>query len=305
MLKLTITKNNKNKKETNMSSLTIKLNKADHQVDVDTYINTLRSLSVIAKEVNYKINGSANLSINVVAEKPGSFECVVEFVNTYGPLIATIAPEIINITQVLIELYKLKKKASEIDFSKTQAIDDHSVQLCNNVGNGVMVVNNNTYNIFTGNQSVQDALSGTFSKIEKDQSVEGISFKDNEGDEVAFKREQFSSLAKKTTIQSQDSEYDVKPATLVVIKPVLDESQNKWTFLMNGFQIQADIKDLEFLAGVVNGEYRFGTGDRLMVELLIESEFHKKYKTFVPKKYSIVKVKSHITADEAEQMNLF
>lgn len=41
-----------------------------------------------------------------------------------------------------------------------------------------------------------------------------------------------------------------------------------------------------------------------MVELLIQKEYSEQYLMYIPKKYSILKVKSHITGDEAIQMDM-
>lgn len=54
----------------------------------------------------------------------------------------------------------------------------------------------------------------------------------------------------------------------------------------------------------INGECSFTSGDRLMVQLLIKKEYNQQYRMYMPRGYSILKVKSHITGDEAVQMDM-
>lgn len=64
-------------KRENMPSITVSFKKSSHDIDVDTYIGTLRSLSVIAKEVNYKLSNRSDIQLNVVTQKEGSFEAIL------------------------------------------------------------------------------------------------------------------------------------------------------------------------------------------------------------------------------------
>lgn len=166
-----------------------------------------------------------------------------------------------------------------------------------------MVVNQPTYNLYAENQTVQDVLASTFSKTMKDASVNGIALSSID-DEIEINKEEFTELSRKMAIQSKELENEVAAATLVVIKPVLDESGNKWTFFKGSEKIQADIQDSDFSDKVINGECSFTSGDRLMVELLIRKEYSQQYRMYMPKGYSILKVKSHITGDEAVQMGM-
>ena len=101
-----------------MPNITVKFKKGGHDIDVDTYIGTLRSLSVIAKEVNYKNNNRSDIQLNIVAQKEGSFEAVIEFVSTAGPIAVQAAPEILSIINTIIELYKIKKTLRDTDMPK-------------------------------------------------------------------------------------------------------------------------------------------------------------------------------------------
>lgn len=284
-----------------MPNITVKFKKGGHDIDVDTYIGTLRSLSVIAKEVNYKNNNRSDIQLNIVAQKEGSFEAVIEFVSTAGPIAVQAAPEILSIINTIIELYKIKKTLRDTGNAQVTNLANNKVQVINNFG--TMVVDQPTYNLYSENQTVQDALASTFSKTSKDNSVDSLVLNSYD-DRVEVDRSDFEALSRKMTIQAKDMENEVVAATLVVAKPVLDNSGNKWSLFKGTEKIQADIQDEEFLGRVARRECSFTSGDRLMVELLIQKEYSEQYLMYIPKKYSILKVKSHITGDEAIQMDM-
>lgn len=285
-----------------MPSITVDFKKSSHDIDVDTYIATLRSLSIIAKEVNYKINNRSDIQLKVVAQKEGSFEAVIEFICTAGPIAIQAAPEILSTINTIIELYKIKKTLRDTSDAKVIQQEDNKVQVINNYG--AMTVNQPTYNIYIENQTVQDALAGTFSKTSKDDSVDGLVFNSSSSNSVEIDRSEFEPLSRKMTVQSKEVEDEITSATLVVVKPVLDSSNNKWTFFRGTEKIQADIQDEDFLDAVANGKCSFTAGDRLMVELRIQNRYDEQFRMYIPKKYSVIKVKDHITGDEAVQMGM-
>jgi len=286
-----------------MPNLVMKFNKDDHQIDVDTYISVLGSLSIIAKEDNYDKNNTSDIQLNIVAQKEGSFESVIEFACIAAPLLVQSLPIIVDIVNTVIELYKIKRVSNKIDPTKTQYMEDNRVQFFNNSGQGILIVNNNTYNIYNNNQTVQDAMASSFNKINKDETITGFKMSSDE-EEVNFNKDEFTAMSKKITIEPQDSEEQTKAATLVVVKPILKKSHDKWSFYLNGVPINADIRDGSFLDEVENGERSFRAGDRLMVELQIKSDYNDIYKIYIPKSYTILKVKNHLTATEVVQLDM-
>lgn len=285
-----------------MPSITVDFKKSSHDIDVDTYIATLRSLSIIAKEVNYKINNRSDIQLNLVAQKEGSFEAVIEFMCTASPIAIQTAQEILSTINTIIELYKIKKTLRDTSDAKVIQQEGNKVQVINNFG--TMYVDQSTYNIYTENQTVQDALASTVSKVSKDDSVDGLVFSSSSDDSVEIDRSEFEPLSRKMTVQSKDAEDEVVPATLVIVKPVLDKSNNKWTFFKGTEKIQADIQDSDFLDTVVSRKCSFTAGDRLMVELRVCNKYDEQLRIYIPKKYSVIKVKNHITGDEAVQMDM-
>jgi len=286
-----------------MSNLKMSFKKSDHNVGVDTYIGALRSLSIVASEINDQTNKTGKLKMNVVAERPGSFESIVEFALTAGPIMVQVAPSMLELISIAIELYKMKRHASEIDRSKTVKIDDDHVQLNNNNGGGIMVVQNITYKMFNENQTVQDALAGTFTKMSDDETVEGFTL-ESDKDSVTVGREEFTEMSRKIRIEPKDQSSETVSATLIIIKPILEKSDNKWTFLYGDVPINARIADEEFLDDVVNAKHSFTTGDRLIVEMQIEKEYDERLRHHMPKSHTVLRVKDHLTADEAEQISL-
>lgn len=297
--------NNKKQKQEfkNMPKLKMKFEKDDHRIDVNTYASALSALSIIATEVNYETHKDSDIQLNVVAQEEGSFESVIEFVCLAGPIITELGKPIIDVLRIIIELYKLKQISHEADFTKTQSVDADQSQIIMQNGNNGPIVNNVTLNIFNNNQTVQDAVSSTFKRLDRDDAVSGFKMSADE-EEVFFSKGEFGKMSEKMTIEPEPQEEETKSVTLIVVKPVLKKSSNKWSFFMSGSEINADIKDEAFLNDVESGKYSFTAGDRLMVELLIKNEYSQQYKIYLPKHYSIIKVKSHMTAEDAVQMEM-
>jgi hypothetical protein len=55
-------------------NFSVKFDKSSHDLDTDTYIQALTSLSTIMKEANYQLEAGERISINVVAQDAGSFD---------------------------------------------------------------------------------------------------------------------------------------------------------------------------------------------------------------------------------------
>lgn len=162
------------------------------------------------------------MQLSVSAQKEGYFESVIEFACIAAPLLFQSMPLIIDIINTVIELYKIKQVSNEIDPTRTQYIKDDRVQFFNNSGQGALIVNNNTYNIYN-NQTVQDVMASSFNKINKDETVTGFKMSSDE-EEVDFDKDEFAAMSKKITIEPQDSEEQTKAATLVVVKPILEKT---------------------------------------------------------------------------------
>lgn len=284
-----------------MNTLKMSFKKDDHQVDVDTYINTLKSLSIVAKEVNQEINKTSDIQLKVVAQKEGSFESFIEFCIVAGPIILELAQTVLPIIQTTLELYKLKHFNNDGDFIEVNQIEDNKVQVRNNRGS--IIVNNYTYNIYNNNQPVQDAMASTFSKLSDDDSINGFEL-DCEGENVAVNKESFPGMSKKAIIAPENVEEELKSAILVLVSPILKDCSNKWDFMYNATPIKANIEDKDFISRMLDHDIQFSVGDRMHVDLLVKNEYDKQLMMFLPKSYTVLKVKNHISGKEAEQMRL-
>jgi hypothetical protein len=66
---------------------------------------------------------------------------------------------------------------------------------------------------------------------------------------------------------------------------------SKWNFIYNGRKINSvSIKDVEFLKKVNNGEFKFGNGDALRVNLKVIYKMNEILKVFVESRFEILKV---------------
>ena len=124
---------------------------------MSTHISLHSALCLSLQKVNYKINNRTDIQLNIVAQKEGSFEAVIEFICTAGPIAIQTTQEILSTINTIIELYKIKKTLRDTSDAKVVQQEDNKVQVINNFGS--MIVNQPTYVIYNENQTVQDALA--------------------------------------------------------------------------------------------------------------------------------------------------
>ena len=117
---------------------------------------------------------------------------------------------------------------------------------------------------------------------------------DNESFSVP--KDDFSALAQKVEIPGENKRKDVKNSeTVYIVKPVLEKSPTRrWEFIWNGNRVSANITDMGFLEKMEQGEYRFGAGDKMVVDLQINQVLNPMYNAWLNESYQIILIHEHI-----------
>jgi hypothetical protein len=282
-------------------NFSVKFDKSSHDLDTDTYIQALTSLSTIMKEANYQLEAGERISINVVAQDAGSFDVALAlkaaehiFSNNTVDYLAGL----VTIAGGLVGLRKIWHKA---DDSKTE-INGDDVTIKDVEGNVVYQTNKNTYNIYTTNQVVQDALSNNFKALENDETITGYEIK-QDGETVRVDRDEFGELAKRVEVKVPDQDITEIPANLIIVKVVFEGAERKWEFLYNGVKISALVLDENFWSEINSGK-AFAKGDELTADLRIIREYDANVAAYINKEYQVINVRGHNPRAERTQLSL-
>ena len=291
----------------NKHSFSIKFEKDAHSLNVDTYAKALTAINTLIKEVGYQTNPTGNeLAVSVESEKPGSFDVVLAVAeinpSDTAALITAGLSVLGSIVTLVVELIKLKEALSKCDESKT-IIQNDTVTLNDSNNNIVFQTNSKTYNIYLGNQTVNDALAAQFQAIKNDEEINAVTYK-NENDSFTIKRESFDCLAKKHNAKVEDSKVTTMSTILVVSKLVLDDSRKKWQFVHQGTRISATIDDEDFWRKILRGEELFANGDRLVCDLMIVRDYDEMLGAYIDKEYIVKNVREHQKKEAYEQLEL-
>lgn len=285
----------------NSYRFSVKFDKGDHDIDTETYIQALSSLTTIVKEANYQLEASERISINVVAQDTGSFDVGLA-IKTIRDLFSNGTVQYLaSLVTIVGGLYSLKKIDKHMDRSKTE-INGDDVTIKNVQGNVIFHTHKDTYNIYTTNQVVQDAISNNFKSLENDESITGFEI-NNDDDTVRVERQEFADLAKKIEIKVENQEVTEIPANLIIVKLVFEGEDRKWEFLYNGIKISATVQDEGFWSQINDGK-SFSKGDELVADLRIIREFDPTVAAYFNREYQVINVREHHPRKYREQLSI-
>lgn len=286
-----------NKKQTesntNMESqqFYVKFSKDTHSINIDSYSQYLSTLSATLKEINYQVNGVSDISIEVIAQNPGSFEFLIKAFEKGAALAKSAIGTIKNVVGVFVEVNEIKKKLDKIDSTKTEI--NHNNGTVTFKDNQCAVIHQTTINNFNvwNNPVVNNNITRMYQTMEEDDSITGYVISDENKQPVyEANRHEFKSLSHKVDLDVQtETETTVVPAELIVSKIVLDNSNRKWGFIYGSRPINATIDDDAFWAHVFNQTLSFSNGDTLIADLEIYREYNRALGVFVETGAYVVK----------------
>lgn len=288
----------------------IKFEGQTHQVDINTLTSSLLVFSESLKEINKDIGSGKNIEIKIEALNPGSFE-IHTIVNAVAESnLLTAVSQLGGVATIIGGAYKgivalrswLKKENKEVDVIE---IGEDKTTIKAKTGD-IFICSNVVYNLYKTNQVVNDCISDQFRILEEDPAIEGLTIaSDNEA--ITIPKDDFSGLAEKVDVTDHNKQKEIKEKqTVTVVKPVLEKSTTRrWEFIWSGNKISANITDAAFLDKMEQGEYRFGTGDTMVVDLQINQILNPLYDAWMNESYQIVSVCEHIQKVRPKPVSLF
>lgn len=289
----------------NKYSFRIKFEKTEPSINAETYVQSLISLSTIIREVNYQVGNGPGVTVNVLAQEPGSFDValeIAEVVQNNQTLIRDSVAVLSGIVGTVVGVIQLKKYMKGADESKTETNGDQ-VSIKDNNGTLIFQTNNTTYNLYKNNQAVNDAVSDQFQSVNKDEEMEAVTI--TSGDEVVtLTKEDFKTLSEKRIIEVEDTEVVTVPAQLTISKLVLDNRERKWEFVYQGSKVGAKIIDDAFWQKILAGEISFANGDILVGDLKIFREYDATLGAYLNKDYSVINIRQHLPRTNRTQSSI-
>ncbi len=292
--------------------INIKFEGQTHQIDVNTLASSLVIFSETLKEINTELRTSKNVEVKIEALAPGSFEIhtIVSAISDNDLLgaIATIGSVAGTIGLIYTGVVKLRFFFKRNLNKKIQEIKQNESKTTITTINGdTYICDNVIYNIYKNSQNINDSISDQFRILEEDPAINGLTIS-TEKESFSISKDDFSLLAQKVEVLGENKRKETKNSeTVYIVKPVLEKSQTRrWEFIWNGNRISANIIDVDFLEKMEQGEYRFGSGDKMIVDLQINQLLSLTYNAWLNESYQIILIHEHIPHERpSEKMALF
>lgn len=270
----------------------------NHDVNSNTFLTSLTCITDIIGLINGDLSPQRKLEVRVRAIQPGSFECSCFIQDAIINGIALL-PFVMNldlhyykeIIDIVIEILKIKQFLKGEPATKTEVTKDGiNIVLTNSKGNTI-VIDKRSYNYYTGNQGINDAITKNFEKLNVDNEVSDFGIKTE--DKAFFaQRQDFLILQQKHIVDEEKvTEKIYENQSLQMFKLVWDSS-NKWGFIWNGVRIQAYIKDANFFKRIDDGE-KFAKGDTVQAKLKIYQIYDNTIDGWINDSYEVLEITDH------------
>lgn len=287
----------------NPSEFIIRLQGDVEQLDIETLVRTLSSVSGLVEEAAVVLAPGAPLRLKVRAPRKGSF--ILDLSLLPGGLAESIEG-LFNVEALkaaggvlsaVVAFFKIRQFLKKEPPAKAVPVD-HGVQLTNSSGNTI-VVDNRTFNVYQDNRTVNEYLNRTFDALDADSKVETFELCSPDDSPLFIaSRDEFGELAAAPLAEAEEGErVEVSRATLHIVK-VSFEPRRRWNFIHQGVPIGAYIRDPVFLAEVENRRQAFLKGDTLEVDLQVRRVFDRAIGTWVNRDYEVLRVYEHHHAQQ-------
>ena len=278
--------------------LKIKYDTQPAQINANTLLVSLLNFVALVEEINEVVAPEQRLQIRINAFEPGSFSVYVEVLKKTGNKLRGLwktAGDSVKTVKNIIEIFKqflvLKKHLAGEKPTEVKEIDGNNLQIKNSNGN-TLIVNKNTYNIYVNDAKANDCLKNAFEPIVEDTAINGVEIGDRQPFLTIEKDDLPRMVAQNPLLEEKRFSEIVKNITVTVLKVVFQKNR-KWEFVYNGQKISAYILDEPFYNQVINGQIRFGSGDKLIVDMEIVKVFDAKINDYLIKEYRIIRVKKY------------
>lgn len=285
-----------------------------HQVNANTYANSLINIASILEEINLELKTNHKIEIKIDAVGEGSFRSKIRLAATSlknlfdNVLLHPYNAPSCAIISILIALIALKQSGGS---TNNIEIKDSTVIIQKDNSQIIMpkIIYDESLRIYKNNQKVQDNLSNTFDTLQEDPSVSDFGITKGLKDKkfaIYAHSETFSNLASKVELKEQENVQAIikEQENLQIIKAVFEKSKRKWEFVWNGIKISANIDDDNFFEQMAKGQVSFKQGDSLQVRLKINQTYDPYSKVWLNQSYEIIQVIDHISYDNGVQRKL-
>ena len=279
------------------SEFKLKFGGEQHQIDANSFINSLIHNISILEEINKSIDPNKRIEIKVKAPQKGSVvvEIGIQATSIIEGIKTLFSDETLSYTANLIEIFGgcygiyhfLKGKKADV-ISK----EGNNVTISNSNGN-VITINQNIYTIYSNRPIIREAMSKNFEALSTDSSIDSFQVIDNKDDKIFnVSQLEFEELSYAEVENPELEKTDTVRATLRIIR-LSFEGNLKSDFYYEGFKISAKIIHKKFIQRIDEGE-KFAKGDHLLVDLEIVKRFDESVDTYINKAFTVITVHDHM-----------
>lgn len=248
-------------------------------IDVDLLTRSLYYVAQAYKSCMVAHYGDdAEISIDICAFQPGSFEVILQSVVDIVPVVMSQAPHVVECTKNFIEMIKNKRELKGLT-PKSVDSENGKTRIVNSEGN-ISYHNSNVYNFYLNNSAIDSSLSNAFAALAESLRP-AVSFKaeDSTTTTVTIPQEAYSEM--RTPIVDEILPADLQRMESTVTEALLLKSpdflgNSKWGFFYNGKTILASIEDESFKQRVRSGNVKLSAGVKIPVKMRIEAFLDEK-----------------------------
>lgn len=261
-----------------------------HQVDVNLLVASLLNFTTILQEVNAHISPEKKLDIKIKAPEKGSFLLILSLLLDEPTNLLTGLSATADIATVALGLFEIRKhlKGTEPKTVEPFVKEGEDYVKIENAHGDVYVEKSITYNIYSNNQPIQDAITNTFAEVKNDPNIDSFEIKADQAKVFRADKEDFITLSEKHEVTEVDTRTKTDDNAELHIFKLVFRPGYKWEFYYKGNKIIAEIKDMDFYKSIDEGA-SFSKGDTLTAQLDIKQKFDASVDTYVNTAYIVKK----------------
>jgi len=280
----------------------IKFEGQEHQIDANTLINILTHYNTVVSTANIEYGGgSRNISIKINALEKGSFVIDIGLQETVKTIFSNDTVQylagLVTVVGGVFSLYKFRKgkplKENETDITPQINVKGDK--------NTIIQMIVKIYN----QPVVREAISKSIQTANEDAGVDSLSISGKKTDPVTFEKDEFPDLIytefDREDIPETRNEI-IQNAVLTIIK-LSFATGGQWQFLYKGFKIGMVVKDDVLMFSIDKGA-RFGKGDAIRVDLLLNQKYNAKHQGYENKSYRITAFHEHLIAAKQPKLDM-
>lgn len=278
-------------------------------VDINTFTRTDLGYASSMQAACGDIDASQALDIRIGETRPGCLEVdlklVTDSIKGMIGFASAAAPILPQVVATATELYKLLSFLGKNGKEETATIESSKNRVTVVASNAEkMTVNQNTYNIYTGNPNATKSIVNSFKELENRPETESLEIIDPKPKGAHFKadRDDFQYMAAAPLYEGADTKTVISTEQpLSLLKVVLRKStKSMWRFGWDGAPISANISDTDFFDPF--SDYSFGIGDVLIADMKITKRYNRDLNTYMNERYEIVKVHDKKTTPKSQPL---